>query len=313
VTGATGFVGKHLVKRLLKEGHNVRCVVRKKSDTYPLRELGVELHYGDITDAASLKGCSRHTEVVFHLAGVASVSRCIQDPKRALLTNTLGTLHMLEEIRNNSAAEGYLFVYVSSDRVYGNQLLDVVSELNLPLPIEPYGSTKLAGELLCQAYTCTDDMQNVIFRIANTYGPQQSTDMFISGIIQKIVAEETKFLPVGNIAEYRNFVYIEDAIDAFLLALSNKSKARNQTFNISQCNAKIEDVIAMLIDSGFGYLGRKLKTVQDPTLMRPKSMEARRFELDCTKARDILGWQPRYLLGEGLKQTLEFYVGKKKK
>ena len=145
LTGATGFVGKSLLKKLIDLGYEVTCLVRNKKKANKLKNLNVKFAFGDITNKNSLKNCMKGIDVVIHLAVMVSVSECIKDPAKAVQTNTLGTLNLLEEIRQETKKlkKEIFMVYLSSDKVYGNSRASSVTENTGTNPLDPYSISKL--------------------------------------------------------------------------------------------------------------------------------------------------------------------------
>ena len=310
ITGGTGFIGRHLARRLTEEGYRLRCLVRRTSDITYLNSLGVELVYGDITEEKTLPDLLHQVEAVFHLAGQVSVSQSIEDPSSAFFTNAVGTLKLLEILRSNNRTD-CLVVYLSSDRVYGDSKSELVAELALTVPLEPYAASKLCAEHLCHSYSKAYSIPFVILRGANVYGPGQSSKLFIPSIIQQIVSGE-KHVSVGNLDNYRNFIYVEDVVDALYLALSRGNQIKNETFNIAGQGAKLRVITDIFSRLSLKYLGKAFQVTQEPSLVRPSEVEGRRYQLDCSKAHELLGWSPKYSLEKGLDETLRLSLAERK-
>jgi len=309
VTGGTGFIGRHLVTKLVKEGYHIRCLVRKTSEVSYLKSLGVEIICGDITEKELPLEAFENIAAVFHLAGKIGVYQSIKEPGTTFAVNTMGTLNLLEQIRCSGGVK-CLVIYLSSDRVYGNPQAEIVTESELTIPLEPYGASKLSAEYLCQAYSKTYSIPFVIIRGANIYGPEQTGESLIPSVIHQIMSH-AEYIAVGNPNTYRNFVYIEDMIEALYLALLKRPQAENSVFNISEGVVRVGEIIDILSDLSLKYLGRRFRVVHNTSLFRPAEVECKKYELDCSKARQTLGWHPKYSLKEGLEQTFRFACQKK--
>lgn len=307
ITGGTGFIGSHLAEHLVREGHEVHCLARRKATTSLLAQPGVELLEGDVTEAASLKGCVREAGAVIHLAGLVSVSQAVREPSATFFSHAVGTLNVLEELRRES--DHPLFIYLSSDRVYGSPTLEVVDETYPPQPLDPYAAAKLSGEILSRAYAVTYLIPVVVFRVANTYGPRQLSDLFIPGIIRRIVASGGNTIQVGHIDGYRNFIYVHDVVSACALVLANRETVRDQIFNLGHDVVPLRRVVDLLVDLSDRKLGRRIRLADDPVLARSPGVEIGKYNLDSSKAERMLGWSPRYSLEKGLEATFDYYLG----
>lgn len=244
-----------------------------------------------------------NVDVVFHLAGDLNIFKAINEPENVFRNNVLATLNLLEAIRKRGIECAIIFI--STDRVYGKPSKDIVDETESPTPLESYAASKIACEALCRAYYATYSIPFVILRAANTYGPRQSTKLFIPTVIQQIITNRN--IRVGSLDVYRNFVYIKDLIAAFMKA-STLESAKNKIFNVSESGVKIEDVVSLLSRLGEKYLDKKFKIKTDPNLFRPSGTEIRRFSLDCARARRILNWKPKFPLKRGLDTTFRWYL-----
>lgn len=309
ITGATGFIGRWLARKLTHEGYHLKCLGRKESDVTYLKSLGTELVAGDVMEKEALERLIQQVEVIYHLAGLVSVSRAIANPLTTFLINTVGTLNLLETLRSDNRSD-CLFIYLSSDRVYGNPSSSVVRESDPSVPLEPYAASKLSAEHLIQAYARAYSIPFVILRGANVYGPGQRPELFIPSVIQRVMSGE-EHIRVGNLDTYRNFVYVEDLVEALYLSLLWQDQTKNEIFNISERTTKIGKVIDILLDLCQRHLGKMFQVVQDPSLLRPSEVESRKFELDCTKAHKVLGWSPKFSLEKGLEETFNFFYQEK--
>ena len=222
VTGGAGFIGSHLVDALLARGHTVR--VLDNLSTGKRCNLAddprVELLVGDIADANMVDGAVRGCAAVVHLAAVASVQASVQDPLGTHRSNLVGTVVICEAMRK---AHVKRIVYASSAAVYGNNGEgEAIDECMAPDPLTPYAADKLAGEHYLRFYRRKDDLEPVIFRFFNIYGPRQDPSSPYSGVIS-IFAERVKSgLPItvfGDGEQTRDFVYVGDLVQVLVQAI----------------------------------------------------------------------------------------------
>lgn len=302
VTGATGFIGRHLVLRMQQEGYRLRCLVRPSGDTARLQGLGVDLVCGDLADEDSLRRLVREVDVVVHLAGQVSVSQALSDPSSVFLSHAVGTLNVLEAIRQSGEPDCAI-IYASSDKVYGTSCHGRVDEDTPTRPSDPYGISKLSAENLCQAYSATYSIPFTIVRAATTYGPCQEANLLIPTVVDHMLRMSDR-IAVGNLDVYRSFVYVEDLASALQLCISKRGEAALEVFNVAASTTKVREVLDVLLSVGSKYLAKTFHLVQDARLVRPKAVENREYELDCSKAERILGWKPHYSLPDGLEATL---------
>lgn len=311
ITGATGFVGKKLLKRLVSSGYKVRCIVRNKKKADEIKNSNADVVFGDITKIGSIKNFMQDIDAVFHLAVMASVSECISNPRKTFETNTLGTLNLLEEIREETekTKREIFFVYLSSDRVYGKCSSKLVNEEYLPCPSDPYAVSKLNSELLIKCYnSCYANPSYAILRSANIYGYGQSKSFFIPSVISQLLKRKPT-IEVGNTSYYRNFIYIEDLIDALMLVLKKREKCKNMTFNVAESSVKISDVLDSIKKFAENYLNTNLKFSKKKQLTRLNNLESKKFVLDCSKIKKI-GWNPKTEFNDGLRKTFELFLKK---
>lgn len=313
LTGVTGFVGRNLLKRLIDLGYNVRCVVRDHHSLIDIKKLKLNAEFvlGDVTNRDSIRGYMHNIDVIFHLAIMVSVSDCLENPVKAFNTNTLGTLNLLEEIRTDifRTRKKKIFIYLSSDRVYGKSASNIVTEEYTTNPTDPYSISKLSSEFLIKTYNvCYKNPYYTILRSANIYGYSQSKNFFIPSLINQILSGKRR-IGVGNMNCYRNFIYIDDLINALMLVLEKRNKCKNQVFNLSESCVQMKYVTRLISKFAVSYLNRKVKFYRNRHLLRPNEIEFDKFELDCSKIMKI-GWKPKYKFEKGLRKTFEAYLNK---
>ena len=234
VTGGAGFIGSHIVDRLLADGHEV--VVLDDFSTGHRSNLpesdALTIVEGDISDAPIVKQCMENIDWVFHKAAVASVPKTVNDPVGSSAVNYQGTLHLLEAARNNNVKR---FVFASSAALYGDEPTLPKVETMCPVTLSPYAVDKLASEFACGMYSTLYGLETVCLRYFNVYGPKQDPSSPYSGVISiftdKLKKKETPII-FGDGEQVRDFVYVGDVIEANMKAVTTE-KVAGQYFNVA--------------------------------------------------------------------------------
>ncbi|WP_434655293.1 NAD-dependent epimerase/dehydratase family protein [Pseudomonas sp. R3-56] len=263
ITGGAGFIGSHLTDALLANGHSVRILddlSTGKRSNLPLDNPAVELIEGDVADAAlvaqAMAGCS----AVAHLAAVASVQASVDDPVRTHQSNFIGTLNVCEAMRQAGVKR---VLFASSAAVYGNngegQSID---EDTSKAPLTPYASDKLASELYLDFYRRQHDLEPVVFRFFNIYGPRQDPSSPYSGVISIFSERAQKGLPIsvfGDGEQTRDFVYVEDLVQVLVQAIEKPEVQAgavnvgwNQATTLKQMLQALADVVGDLPAISYG-------------------------------------------------------------
>jgi len=309
VTGAAGFIGKHVTQQLMKEKYKVTALVRK--DSLFLKKMGCKSWKHDLRKPLTNKKILKNIDVVVHLAGKPNVREALKNPKACYEYNTQATLHLLEAI--GKTGNKPLFIYLSTDRVYGwkGKKTITVNEATRAKPVDPYATAKYASEVMVKSYRKAYGLPYVILRAANVYGPMQDPGLFIPSFIQRMVEAKKqgkKTITIGNITTYRNFVYVQDLAKSITQAVKGKKECINQTFNIAESNVQIKSVAEQLVKLGSKHLKTKFSIKRDKTLVKPAKIELSRYLLDTTKAKKLLHWKPQYSLKKGLEATIKYYL-----
>lgn len=228
ITGGAGFIGSHLVDRLLALGHRVRVLdnlTSGKRDNLPLGHRHLEFIEGDVRDFATVLECAARCEAVVHLAAVASVQASIEDPLGTHATNLDGTLHVLEAAGRAGVTR---LLYASSAAVYGDGGRPPLTEDVAPNPLSPYAVDKLAGEYYAQHYARTHALNATAFRFFNVYGPRQDPASPYSGVISVFLERLRRGQPLwihGDGEQTRDFVFVDDLMEVLLRALARTDLA----------------------------------------------------------------------------------------
>ncbi len=287
VTGASGFVGTHLVRALTALGSTVIVVIRENGKN-------------DVSDREMLeKFFQNNPDVVFHLAGEALVERGQTNPYDTFRTNFIGTLNILELARVYGMSR---VVIASTAHVYGEGT-PPFSESDPPRPSRPYETSKTMADLLAQSYADSFNLPVVIPRFANIYGPG---DMNVTRLIPKTLRYmlQKKPVPMWGGTAKREYLYIDDAVDAYLKlgAMSDAKLEKNRIFNFGAGTpVSVRDIIKTI-----GKLtGERIEIVR---IKEDREGEIADQYVSWEKASRVLGWKPRVSLNEGLRRTIAWYT-----
>ncbi len=302
VTGGAGFIGSHIVDRLLSEGFEVTVLDDLSTgDPTNLRhvESKIELIEGDILDGSALERAVNGAEVVFHEAALGSVSRSVEDPIKSNQVNVNGTLNVLVAARDAGVKR---FVYASSSSVYGDTPTLPKHEEMPTVPSSPYGVTKLTAELYCRVFKRVYGLETYALRYFNVFGPRQSPNSIYAAVIPKFAAALLEgFSPgiFGDGEQTRDFTYVDNVIEANMLAM-RATKGAGEAFNVAaggrvSLNALLEtmkDLTESHIEASYG---------------EPRTGDIRDSYADVRKASDLLDYQPAVTVEEGLRRTIDWY------
>lgn len=308
VTGAGGFIGSHLVERLVDMGADVTAFLRYNSagtngllDMLPLpaREK-VNCLYGDLCDPSALEAVDPDCDSIFHLAAIIAIPFSYRQPYLVTDNNFRSTLNLLEWCRHRKISR---LIHTSSSEVYGTAQQDFITESHPQEAQSPYAASKIASDKLVQSYHLSFGVPAVTLRPFNTYGPRQSARAIIPTIITQALTQDKVFL--GAQHPTRDFNYVGDTVDAFI-RIAETPGIEGRTYHVGSGR---EISIGQLADRIIPLTGRKVQVVFDPSRIRPKASEVNRLICDASNARDDLGWEPRVSLDEGLRMTID-WVGR---
>jgi nucleoside-diphosphate-sugar epimerase len=299
VTGGGGFIGSHVVDKLLEQDYEVRVLDsfatgRRENLAHAVE---VEVVEGDIQSYERVSNAARDCEVVLHQAALPSVPRSIQDPLMTNAVNITGTLNVLLAARDHGVRR---VVYASSSSIYGaNPTLPKVETLK-PAPISPYAVSKLAAESYCVAFHGAYGLECVALRYFNIFGPRQDPASQYSAVIPRFVdaaLEGRRPVIFGNGERSRDFTFVENVVDANIRALDAPAAA-GEVFNVA-CGerATLNDMLR--------NLGEWLDMEIDPEYWPARSGDVPHSLADISKARDLLGYEPHVSFNDGLRRTLE--------
>ncbi len=302
VTGGAGFIGSHIVERLLSDGHRVRVVdnlaTGRRANLAHL-DGRYEFHQVSITDKSALAPIFDGADTVFHQAALPSVPRSIGDPLTTHEYNVTGTLNVLLAAR---AAGVRRVVYAASSSAYGDVEGEFKVETMPPRPLSPYGVAKLAGEYYCQTFTAVYGLETVCLRYFNVFGPRQDpTSQYAAVIPLFITAMLDGKAPTiyGDGTQSRDFTYIDNVVQGNLLASQAPGPA-GQMMNLAT-GGRIS--LLDLVDK----LNRLLGTAFKPHHADERVGDIKHSRADIERARQLLGYEPLVDFDIGLARTVEWY------
>lgn len=303
VTGAGGFIGSHLVERLIEDGSNVRALARYTSrgtagfldGSEVARHAEVVL--ADLRDPDAIRAATKDIDVVFHLGALIGIPYSYVHPQETVDTNVLGTLNVLLAARESGVGR---IIHTSSSEVYGTAQSTPMSEAHPLHGQSPYAASKIAADQLAGSFHLSYGLPVVTLRPFNTYGPRQSARAVIPTVIEQgLRSEEIK---LGNLGPKRDFTFVTDTVSAFVLA-AVRDRAVGRTINLGTSQAvSIEDLVKLIGE----ILGKRLIPRTDPLRERPGGSEVEELLSDNSLARELLSWTPAVDLREGLTRTCDW-------
>jgi NAD dependent epimerase/dehydratase len=310
VTGAEGFIGSHLVERLVADGDRVRAMVQYNSfnargwlDTLDAGVLGeVEVVAGDVRDSSSVLGFTEGAEVVYHLAALIAIPYSYRAPRSYVETNASGTLNVLEAARAHGTPR---VVHTSTSEVYGSAIRVPIDESHPLQAQSPYSASKIAADKLAEAYVSSFSLPVVTLRPFNTYGPRQSTRAVIPTIIRQLAAGAIE-LRLGATDPIRDFSYVSDTAAAFTAV--GRAPADQVVGRVLNAGTGTGIAIGDLANLVARIVDREITVVSESERMRPDASEVRELIADASALRERTGWSPQRNLEDGLRATCDWFA-----
>ena len=304
VTGADGFIGSHITEALVRAGFRVRAFVYYNSfnswgwlDHCADDVKGnFEVFPGDIRDPHGIKEAMKGCDAVLHLAALIAIPFSYKSPDTYVDTNIKGTLNVLQAARELGVKR---VVHTSTSEVYGTAQFVPITEDHPLQGQSPYSATKIAADQLAFSFYSSFDLPVVTLRPFNTYGPRQSARAVIPTIVTQI-ANGQRTIKLGATSPTRDFSYVQDTVSAFIAAI-NSDAASGKVINLgSNFEISIGDTARLIAET----MNIEIEIVTDVVRMRPDNSEVERLWADNTRARDLLGWQPKFIGHDGFKRGL---------
>ena len=303
VTGAGGFIGSHLVEKLVSEGAKVRAFVRYNSrgDAGLLRLLPLEIFSqvdvvsGDLRDIEAVRAAMQGVDTVFHLGALIAIPYSYRHPREVMDTNIMGSLNVFMAGRDLGTRR---IVHTSTSEVYGTAQYAPIDEKHPLQGQSPYSASKIGADKIAESFYRSFDLPIVTIRPFNTYGPRQSARAVIPTIITQALMRDE--IHLGSLDPSRDFTFVLDTVNGFIRgALADE--ILGEEINLGN-NATI--TIGELCKKIFLILGKHPKIITESKRVRPEKSEVLKLQAAYGKATQMLAWQPEVSLNECLRQTI---------
>lgn len=305
VTGAGGFIGSHLVERLVMEGAQVTALVHynSRNDYGLLKYLPksifreIKVIFGDIQDEYLMEKIFKKQDTVFHLAALIGIPYSYVAPESYVYTNICGTLNVLKSAMRCNVRR---VVHTSTSETYGTAKYVPIHEEHPLQGQSPYSASKIAADKLVESFYLSFELPVVVIRPFNTFGPRQS----LRAVLPTIITQSMKHsrIKLGALEPVRDMNYVTNTIDGFILC-STKPDIEGNLFNIGYGQGF---AIAELVEKIGRILGKKIEVESDTKRKRPEKSEVMQLICDFNKAQKILGYKPKVTLEDGLLKTVQF-------
>ena len=307
VTGAGGFIGSHLVERLIQDDCSVRGFIKynSRSELGLLRFLPtdvlnrVEIFAGDLKDPYAVLRAVEGIDLIFHLGALIAIPYSYLNPTDVVQTNVSGTMNILEAARKQNVRR---VIHTSTSEVYGTAQYIPIDEAHPLQGQSPYSASKIGADKLVESYYRSYNLPVVTVRPFNTYGPRQSARAIIPTII--VQALTMNVVRVGSLEPIRDFNYVSDTVNGLMLAAQSDAVI-GQVINLGtgkeiSIGDLLEKIITIIGDE------KEIEVLSQAERIRPIISEVMRLVADTTKAKDLLKWQPQISLDTGLQRTIHW-------
>ena len=308
VTGASGFIGSHLVEKLANNGHKVIALVPYNVenswgwiDSFDKKiKKKINVVSGDITDQDLILKETKKCDIIFHLAALISIPYSYKSPRSYMSTNIMGTLNILEAGKINKAKK---IVITSTSEVYGSAQYIPIDEKHPLNAQSPYAASKIAADQISLSYFKSFNLPITIIRPFNTFGPRQSQRAAIPTIISQILNNK-KTIKLGNLKSSRDFTLVHDTVNGFIKTINNK-KCIGQVINLGTgSHFTIKETVKIISK----ILNKKITIELDKKRIRPTKSEVDRLLSKNNKSKKILNWKPKYSGKTGFYKALEITI-----
>ena len=305
VTGAGGFIGSHLVETLVQLGADVTSFVRynSRSDFGFLEMLPNEIQndlkiiQGDLRDCDAVRACVKDVDVVFHLGALIAIPYSYLRPREAVETNIIGTLNILTAAVEFGTEK---IIHTSTSEVYGTAKYVPIDEKHPLQGQSPYSASKIGADKLAESFYSSYELPVATIRPFNTYGPRQSARAIIPTIISQALTNQK--IKLGTTTTTRDFTFVEDTVRAFICTATS-GKSIGEVINIG---SNFEISIKELVKKIASLIDRPIEIMLDEERTRPDKSEVDQLWVDNRKAKEVLDWEPKINLDEGLEKTISW-------
>jgi len=307
VTGADGFIGSHLVEKLIAEGCRVKAFVYYNSfnswgwlDMLPKEKLEqIEIFAGDIRDPNGVRTAMKGTDIVFHLAALIAIPFSYHSPDSYIDTNVKGTLNIVQAAKDLGIER---VLVTSTSEVYGTAQYIPIDEKHPRQPQSPYSASKIGADCIAESFYRSFNLPLTIVRPFNTYGPRQSARAVIPTIITQLLNgyEEIK---LGDVTPTRDLLYVSDTADGFIEIAKSEALIGHDCNIATESEISIKDLAQELINQ----INPNAVIVTDEQRVRPEKSEVFRLYGANKKIKEFTGWKQQYSLKEGLAETIAWF------
>ena len=311
VTGAAGFIGSHLIEKLLNIGCNVKAFIHYNSinswgwlDSLSKDKLKeIEIFTGDIRDPNGVREAMKNIEEVYHLAALIAIPFSYYSPDSYVDTNIKGTLNVLQAARELDTKR---ILITSTSEVYGSAKFAPITEEHPYQGQSPYSATKIGADRLAESFYRSFSLPITIVRPFNTYGPRQSARAIIPTIIMQLLSGKNE-IKLGSLTPTRDFNYVKNTVNGFVEIAKSQNTIGEEINIASQREISIKNLAEELIKQ----LNPKAKIICEEERIRPKNSEVNRLLGSNEKLKKLTQWSEEYTFEEGIKETIEWFKIKK--
>ena len=306
VTGAEGFIGSHLTERLVALGAEVKALVMYNSfntwgwiDTFrPGEKNKVHIICADIREADLLKSTLKDIDIVFHLAALIAIPYSYVSPSSYIKTNIEGTLNLLQAARDHGVEK---FLHTSTSEVYGTALYTPIDEKHPLQGQSPYSASKIGADMIAESFHRSFDLPVTTVRPFNTYGPRQSMRAIIPTLIVEMLSNDK--IQLGSLHPIRDFTYVSDTVEGFLKT-AETDDINGEVINIGSAQGIS---IGKLAEKLMKMMNKKITIESEEKRVRPPQSEVNQLICNNNKARELIDWQPKMSLDEGLEKAINWF------
>ena len=309
VSGGGGFIGSHLIEKLVKLGYSVKTILPYNIDNswgwldYSDKQIkkNINVLLGDICDQNLINKETKNYDIILHLAALISIPYSYKSPRSYIDTNIIGTYNLLEAAKTNNVS---FFVNTSTSEVYGSAQYAPIDEKHPLKAQSPYAASKIAADQLTLSYYRSFGLPSMILRPFNTFGPRQSLRAAIPTMITQSI-ENNNSIKMGNLNTRRDFTYVTDTVQGYINAIKFKNNCIGETINLGIGKdfsiGEIFKTIKKVLKKP------NLKVISDVQRIRPTKSEVNRLISKNTKAKKLIKWVPKYSgikgFERGIKET----------
>lgn len=307
VTGADGFIGSHLVERLMEENCEIRAFVYYNSfnswgwlDSLEKEKLSrIEIFSGDIRDANGMRVAMKDVDVVFHLGALIAIPYSYHSPDNYIDTNIKGTLNVLQAARDSNVEK---ILVTSTSEVYGTALYTPIDEKHPRQAQSPYSATKIGADCIAESFYRSFNLPVTIVRPFNTYGPRQSARAIIPTIITQLLSGKSE-IKLGALHPTRDLLFVKDTVNGFVqIALAEN--VIGEEINIA---TQQEISVKELAETIIRQINPSAKIIVEEERLRPVKSEVERLLGANEKIKRLTQWRPEYTPEKGIAKTIEWF------